>query len=431
MICSKLLYPKVSGLFQIKYFIFLLLISITKIGYAFDLAYEVGSRLESATNITLVADDQALEENYQTSFLNVTLVEETGSILANVVSNINYINYETDEVYQDESLNALSAEITWRISPQRYSWYLLDRYSQVEIDSLDDVSVVNRQSVNEFISGPDFRWQFGRADAVVVNARAHSFDFDEDINDNDRLSSGISWLKYFTNNFIMNLNYDVISTKFRDDVNNTNYDRSNLFIGLNYTRGVSRLIVNAGVTEIIEESAVKPVRSELFNLTYSRQISNTSTFGLGYFETILDRSEVLTDGLTVLNGNFKEKNSSITYSRNSSSAQWGGEYHLINRSGLLADETEDERSFLVFINRTVGARTQLNLRVERIKSDYNNQGSILLSDDTEIIGLGFRTRLSPRLNFTIGGEERYRQSDSSIRNYSDNRLRLGLTYTSL
>lgn len=409
--------------------VFLLMLFFEK-AYSLNLTYEAGVQVESSSNIALATDLLAQEEKIQTSYLNVGALEETGSVLINVVSNFSYIHYEND-VYQDESLNDLTAEVTWRITPNKYSWYLLDRYSQVEVDALDAVSVANRQNVNEFISGPDFRWRFGRADAVVVNARAHSFDFDEDVNDNERLSSGVSWLKYFSQNFIMNLTYDVLSTQYQDDVQNTDFDRSNLYVGLDYTRGVNHLLANIGSTILNEDSSSESIKSQLINLTYSRQISNISSFSVGYVENIRDRSEALQDGLTVLDGNFKEKNSSLNYSRNAPSLRWGVEYNLTNRQGLLLGATEKEQRFVAYVDRTVSARTSVNLRLEGVTSDFDNQGTVFLSDETQTIGLELRVQLSRRLSFSISGEERERVSDDINRSFSDNRLRLGLAYTSL
>ncbi len=133
--------------------------------------FALGIGAEYSDNIGRVdsdSDPQSL--TYGNVDLDVGLSREGQRLSAFVDGNLTYHRYDSDD-YDNETLGDLSAGLTIRAVPDIFSWDVANRIGHVRRDPFSAAEPGNRERLNVFSTGPDFRAPLAPRLAMQISAR--------------------------------------------------------------------------------------------------------------------------------------------------------------------------------------------------------------------------------------------------------------------
>lgn len=394
-----------------------------------ELNYEFGTQYRSSENILLVSDQQIeppQSEITQVTFLNFQLEENSADLRAQFNADIRHSAYRND-TFNNESDTSINAELLWDISPRRYSWYFFERYTQLEEDANNIQTIENQQNINEIISGPNFRWQLGRANWLELDARLYSYYFEASDADNERVSTIFRWIKSLVPGLDINITYDMLTTEFQDESVNTNFTRASTFVGFNYERSVNNVQLNLGKSRLSDDNTSVD-DSDYVDLIATRQISASSNVSMSFRQDIGDSSSELENGLSIVAGNFKQKSSSIQYTQSTTTGSWGIHFVSVIRNDVISADYEVEDNLTLDLNRVVGVGSRISIAFQTTNQEIENA---LLGNYTDTINSAVITydhRFSRRLSVTLSSEKLDRISTEQLRNYKDERIQITLSF---
>lgn len=394
-----------------------------------ELGYELGAQFHSSENIFLVSKESVVmpqEEITHTSYIKLNAVENSQFLQAQFNSDFSYQTYQF-ETSSDSYVGSLFSELLWDISSGMYSWYLFEKYSQIAIKTNEPLTNSNQQNINEFVSGPNLKWQIGRVDWIEFEARLHSFYFENSNTNNERVSGVIRWAKSLSQSMRLSLTYNSIKTDFQDEGNNNNFTQSNVYVGISYQRNLNNFELNLGKASLNEENL--PVsNSNYVNIILRRQMTGGSSVNLEYRQDISDASNEIESGLSALVGVFKQKSSSIEYVKEASTVSWGFQFISTKRDNDISTDNEIEDSVIFNISKIVGVRSNLSLALESKSKEVNSliQGGYT---DTEYrTALNYNYRINRNLFTMFASESLMRLSTESFREYEDTRIHVTFSY---
>ena len=258
--------------------------------------YSVGMTISSYDNLNLVQDP--VEGEVSESIIGTASVSEnTANLVANIEASLEVINYKNNND-ADESLGNLIANALWVISPGRYEWYISDRYTQALTNSFGSNTPDNRTNTNAFATGPNFIFRINSRNNLNLEARVETISFESAQavadTDNDRVDIATSWEYRFQAESSLSLNYSVETVDYDDEVNNTNFDRRDVFVVLNYQRGLNAFEAGIGVIHVDNENTAD-VDETGFRLSVVNTRTRTSSVQLEISRNITDTSTELLD----------------------------------------------------------------------------------------------------------------------------------------
>lgn len=426
-------------MFRIKQIIILLLLfSISLKVSAADVSYFAGVSIGHYDNLNL--ENEPVDDDFSTSYLaGITVAEDNVNLFANIIATGESISYK-NETAADENLGSLLAEINWRIKPGQFEWVLTDSFTQTAIDTLASDTPTNRQNVNVFSTGPNYIVRINSRNNLQFEARAENYSFEENT-DNNRLFLAGRWSHDVNSSLTITLNNEAESTRFEDDIVNTDFERNDVFLELNYANGLNTVDAEYGFTHVSNENIQDIDESRyLFSMTNAR--TRTSSIRLAYENILSDTgSEVLdlTSGSSgtdtsvgsAANDIFVDESFILQYFKNVSSGNTVFEINTTKRE-YKRQTNLDEKETMALISGTWNLQRADNLlyNIEYINTQFLDP-SFDREDDDKIYSITYfhRIKRNVNINFEVTSQERI----SSIQNesYEDLRMILSLNYTSL
>ena len=128
--------------------------NLMPIARAAETSSNAGYSLEYTDNARLIPNDKKDEWTHVLS-AGLSYLENSKTLDARVRAQAAYRKYKNN-IFSDDTVLGLNANLLWRISPDRFSWTLEDYLTQTAIQSLGPDTPSNRQQTNVFTTGPDF-----------------------------------------------------------------------------------------------------------------------------------------------------------------------------------------------------------------------------------------------------------------------------------
>ncbi len=214
---------------------------------AADVDYFLGVSAAHFSNFNLVAEPLAESESSLNLNIGAGISEDSANLFVDVDASLQSIKYQ-NELAADENVVNLLADIIWRIRPGQYEWILTNNFAQTAIDTTASDTVNNRQNVNALSTGPNYTIRLNPRNDIRFEARAENYSFEENL-DNNRVSLAGRWIHNMNSALIVTLNDLIESTNFEDNIN-IDFNRNDVFFGVNYERGVNTFDAEYGVTYI-------------------------------------------------------------------------------------------------------------------------------------------------------------------------------------
>jgi hypothetical protein len=401
-----------------------------------DFAYGLGYTATRSDNITRVPSDE-LRETIHSYLVGFSYLELTPDIDATIAAQAEFRDYQ-DDIFEDETVSNLKALLYWTISPQRFIWVVEDAYEQTRINAAESDTPDNRANVNVFSTGPDVYFRFNPVHTLALGARAGNVYTGQANTDNDRFSGSVRWLYQATSITTYSLNYEAQDVSYDDPALNADFTSHDIFLRADYRPSRSQYTIDLGASRISPEQG-EDLNESLFRLTWIRQLTTESTFGLSasgeYSDTAADiltsattttPSTALTSG-EVRSDLFYAKRASLFYNRRG--ARFGAGFSLYTQDLDYETTPQDRREYggRLTLGFFYSGTTTVTLTTEQNRAEFRD---FVRHDTDRDSSIRLDYRLSRSVRLALEGRRTERDSTSPADEFVDNRVSLSVLYSS-
>lgn len=228
--------------------------SYTQNSAALETRFGAALSFEHTDNIDFAPTDQRAEL-VVTPRLAVSVNEDSPNFALAAAAAVEYLNY-TKNTYENDHLTYLSARSAWKPRPQRLEWRFDDFASPATTDPFAPPTPSNRQNTNIFTTGPDLFLPLTPVDTLVAGYRWGDFYYEVTNIDSNRHLLVLRWLHKVSNITQLSLNGSAGRVDFKDpERTGDDYDRYDAFARAEQRLGRSRLVADAGASDITKKKS--------------------------------------------------------------------------------------------------------------------------------------------------------------------------------
>ena len=412
--------------------------NFTPAAMAAETTWNAGYQLEYTDNAGLTPNNQQEE---WTNVLNagVSLLENSPSLDAKVQAQASYRNYKNN-VFPDDTVFGLGANVLWKISPDRFHWTVEDYLTQTSVLSLGVDTPSNRQKLNVFSTGPDFKVRLSPVQALQFGARYTRNTYDTSDLDNTRHVGELKWAYESSPVTSLSLNYIAQTVRYDDVVINTDFDRQDAFLQIENRLSRNIFVLSAGVTSIQREN-VPDEEGSLGRFSWTRLVSPVSTFNLSATSELSDvGQQALATGQTASanqQGIPVGSNTGNVFRTNSVIATFNHR-RSFGKDSISLFKAKDEYSLSPVVEERKGGNIDIGYefagtRAASVFARYTKTESNITTPATEFKDKNYGLRFSDRFarNFTAGLElgRNVRDNVNIAESYTERHAILTLSYT--
>ena len=402
------------------------------------MAYRAGVAFGSYDNVNLVSEPTE-QEFSQSLNAGVRVFEDSSSLYANFDANFSTFNYKND-IAADRNYGQLLANIIWRIKPGNFEWIFDNNFTQSVIDPLESNSPANRQNINVVSTGPNYIIRLNPRNNIQMEVRAENYSFEES-EDNNRVASAVRWLHNVNTALMVSLNNENEIARFKSGPEDLDFNRNDLFLGINYSRGLNVIFAEYGVSSVKNEN-INDISSDRYFLSITNTRTQTSSIELDY-ENYLSNTGNQVRGLvpddggdappidSVANDVFVNEQFRLQYNES------------INNGVIRFNASTGTRRYERFTDLDIDVdglginalwymhrNSSFILDARYLQTDYVDPGSGR-SDEDRIYSLEYRYRIKRNISVSILTSSLERISTIEDRSYEDVRIFLSFNYFSI
>ena len=254
-----------------------------------DLTYEVEAGVGHSNNITRVESGE-VDETLATIGTHVDWTEQRRRLDADVYIDLDYVEY-LDDTYDGEVVGTADANFNIGIIPERFLWQVQDSFGQAQSDPFSPVTPENSENVNYFTTGPDLLLNLGSQNSMRFFGRYSATNYEVTDLDGESTSAGVSFIRALSGASRVSLNGTTTESEF-DNPANTGYERQSASVSYDFTGGRTTIATQVGYTWMELDDGTKS-GGELFGLTLTRQVSNSSSIELSAGSQFSDSGDAL------------------------------------------------------------------------------------------------------------------------------------------
>jgi len=411
--------------------------------HAAEIDYAAAFNITSYDNVNLVRDPPSGELSTSVRGL-FSYSEDTSEHVSRLNVDVEFLNYKKDQL-DDQVNGALTGESTLIIKPSFFEWYFSNVFARVTINPLAAASSNNLINTNAFLTGPNFYFRFNESNNLNLNVRAENYIFEEvqlEEADNNRLTTALSYVHSVgpTSELSLNGSYSIVV--YKNETLNSNFDRTDGFLGFQYQRGLYDFNLEAGVTNILfEDDSIASVNQPRYLLSIQGRQSRTSTLALEAFQRTTDTSTSLldqldTDGVSfssssALSDLYRDTGAGINYRRNTPLSLLSMQLsYLETRYNTQKDLNVDVDSISIEYDAFLNTTSSLQFRARFAQSSYTELSTERVDDDL-LYSVAYRMRLRRTINLRFSLEDESRDSTVDLQSYDDFRIRISIEYVSI
>jgi len=415
---------------------FYLLIFYSSYSIAADVRFNVGSSIIHYDNVNLEVTPDSDEVS---TSLNggIKLSEDNASFTSRLDAQLRVINYHNNIVNDESNANIISNNL-WRIKPNQFEWYIADTFTQTAIDSLGNDSPTNRQNVNVFSTGPNYIIRINSTNNLRFEARAENFSYEEGT-DSNRLFIAARWGYDLNSAINITVNDEATTTKFTDDTV-SDYNRNDVYIGVNYLRGLNTLNAEYGYTRINNEQT-EDFSGGRYALSFTNVRTNTSSVRFIYENILTDNGTRIlksTDETldefgdnTSVNNIFVEQVYKARYMKALSNGELALELGVTNKDYELQSNLNQKDKVARFNGAWNLKRTnKIIYSIRYVDRIYQDPLFNRIDEDYEY-SVGYLHEFMRNINLNIQAISKERISTIESEEYQDLRFILSINYSTL
>jgi len=415
--------------------IFLLFIFIKNL-HATDLNYSLILGNESFTNVSLLADAES-NEQLRSLTAGVSISESSSFIQTDLTSSYSVRDYRND-IQEDRDRAELNANILWLAYPGRLEWFLSDIYTQVSINTLERDAPSNIGDANILRLGPNYFIRLNSNNTLNFEGRLVGQSFENNVN-NNRITSAVRYLHGVTPFFNLSMNLESEIVKFDSPASDSDFNRYDLFLRTNYSRGASQILVELGSVNV--NSSVNDDTSESrYSVLLESSRSNASDFRLQHTKNIVDRGNLIINnnqgipGASLIDSFANDLSittiSTLGYEVNSDNVSMNINVFKQSNKGVLIQEFDNNANGVNIRTSwpaTRGDLVELNINARNV--NFINQPVVRKDQDRNYtLSYTYRARRNINLNYRLRSVKR--QSNDDNFDFKDNRFLISVEYFS-
>lgn len=429
---------------------------------AADVSYSAGLLLAQYDNVNRVqnpAENQKNETSY-TLIAAMTAVEDAANYSVFIDGNIRSIDY-IENIAPDRVTGDLTANLIWKIKPGQFDWILNDTFTQTAINPLQNNSPGNRQNVNILSTGPDYTIRFSATNNLIFSGRIENYLFENNrqqvLNNannnnqqtlvsanNNRAIFSASWSRQMNSRLNLSINDDAAIVRYRNNQSFNNYDRNDVYLGVNYSSGLHTLDAQFGFTNVRNE-LTDNIQYDRYLLSVTRASTRNSSIQLSYQDIATDTGSQLAQSVSggansnsistlASNNVFVDKTLRVQYIKAEISGGFSLDIYSRDRTyASLLPSLLDEKSEGVVLtgNWNLERGNSIVYRASYINTLFVNISSAGRDDEDYIYSINYNYRLRRNVTIGVSAISSERQSTATQFSYDDLTFTLGLTYSSL
>lgn len=246
---------------------------------ALEADYGLGYGAVYSDNIGL--SNGAEQSEWINMFRGLFSLQERSTMLDTRLYSLLEFRQYTQTDYDDELLFALDGRSVWTISPQRLTFTVEDRFTQVPVTPDVAVGPTNRQDANVFSAGPNLTLHLSRIDLVELGGRYSHYYYETAGSDSNRYS-GFARLSHALSPLTrVSVNYEPSFVDFENETLNPDYTRQDVFLGGRTNRLGLDIFTDFGKTFIDRNSGnARDVEGTLIRGGLTRQMTSDSSLTL-------------------------------------------------------------------------------------------------------------------------------------------------------
>ncbi len=369
---------------------------------AAELEYGVDVGIGTSDNIARVPANAAESETIATAGVDFRLQREGSLVNADVDLDLSYFDYR-DDTFDSEVTGMAQANVLLAFIPNRFEWVLQDSFGQTELSPFAAATPANRENINYFTTGPNFRMRLGSAGVLTVFGRYSMTDFEDTPLDDERMTGGITLARELSARSSLSFNAVSERIEFDNSLFGSNFDRQSAYLRYDIEGARTRIGAEAGYTELHDQGVTSS--SPLLELDIARDISERSTVTLrgsvrsSDAASALRADNVIGGGVPGQQGQvstadpFETRNVTLAWqfdtTRTGVTLSAGYEKDVYENLSLL-DRSRDVYQASAY--RQITPRIRLTALASRFANDYGSAGF----EDEE-------THLGLRLSWNVGG----------------------------
>lgn len=363
-----------------------------------------------------------------------------GRLDADVSMNLQYRTY-ADDAFDDELLGGLDGRLSYEFIPERFSWTAEDNFGQSFTDRQAVETPDNRQNLNYFTTGPTLILPLGSRTSLAISGRWSDVDYEKSGFDSERLSGQVTLNRTLNETSALSLSLASQRVEFDQSPPNSDYDLHSAFLSYQARGTRTTIALRGGLTSLHDfgESTEGP----LADVTLTRKLGARATLTLNAGTQFYDSAESFRrdrEFADIALGNEDTVPSRDPFQQDYASVAWAIE-GVRTKLRLGADwRSEDHETDLTLDRERVGASANVSRRVgPRLtmslfgRYDDESFGVGNVDFDEWSAGASFDWALTAGIALALRAEHNDGSGDTSagsgLRDYTENRYTLRLTYT--
>ena len=405
---------------------------------AAEVASSAGYQLEYTDN-ALLAPTNKEEEWTQVLSAGFSLIESNPSLDGRIQADASYRDYKNNIFSDDTTLN-LNSNILWKISPDRFTWTVEDYLTQTSVLSLAPDTPSNRQQVNVFSTGPDFKVRLSPVQSLKFGGRYTRNSYETTDLDNTRNAGELGWIYQISPITSLSLIYTAQTVRYDNKVINTDFDRQDAYLQVENRMSRNIFLLNAGVTTI-ERNNLPDETASLGRFSWTRIMSAVSTFNLSVASELSDVGRQTLAAGQAASANQQAipgaSNTGDIFRTNSASATFNRK-RLFGRDSISIFRAKDEYKSSPVVEERKGGNIDMayefaGSRAASIFAGYVKTESNLTIPATEYKDKNFGLRFFSRFakNFTVGLQlgRNERENVDVLQSYTERKAILVFSYS--
>lgn len=398
-----------------------------------EIDYTTTFSVTSYENILRV-DDPQNDELAKSISIGAQWSENTINFVASVNAGIESTRFSND-VEGDRNDGNLNANLLWILSPNRYEWMLSDIYTQTAIDPRLPESPINRQYINAFSTGPNFKWRLAKTTHIELLPRIEDYRFENKLLNNQRANTRLEWFQTpsLSTQYGIDLFYETINYT-SSQLQDSDYEQMELNFNFSSVRKSHSIEANSGITRI-ETSDYQSENEAQYRLYIKNQRTRKSSIAFSTGKTVTDTSRTVIQSavessiaLTTSSDIFTNEYIALEYIKNYRSFDINLDLEKREEDYFtqdFLDRNAESGSLGVQWNNTNNSLFRLNLTVTDYDYPLVTNGRI---DEDETASLEYVYRTNSNLIYRISVLDIQRESTAVDESFEDKVMMFSITY---
>src|SRR5512138_944271 len=394
-----------------------------------EIEYGVGAGVGYSDNI-LRSDRNEIEETIGIATADLTWLERTRRLDADVTVNLSYFEY-LDDTVESEVFGRADGLVVVGLVPERFTWLFQDSFGQVQSDPFLPSTPETRENLNYFTTGPDITLRFGTSTFSRIYGRYSSVDYEESLLDAERLGAGLVIGRRLASGELA-LNGVAEEVTF-DELPDQDFERRHVYLSHSLQGSRTTLSTELGYTWL--EMETRETGGALANVSISRQVSSSSTVVLSLGTRFTDASEAMRSGsvqvgtggdITATADPFENRSAELSwrYARNRTTFGLGVSWH----DDSYEQQSMFDRTRLAYdLNFTRGLTPTLQAGFRALYTEEEFETTTYEADEL-LLALDLTWRIARTVSLSLTLDHTSRSAMGDLGEFDENRAYLMVTY---